>query len=129
MGKNNNALAISTGLSPTGAQAIANGQNNNVVAIDGVAITGPKTYNNNVVSVLGVTTVGLLPTDTSNHNNVTTIGGLTNVGGNSHDNTIVNTGGAVIANGAVSQTSVSACGTSLTGQAAHITTSPALCGG
>jgi hypothetical protein len=92
-----------------------------------VAITGSKTYNINVVSVLGVTTVGLAPNDTSNHNNVTRIGGLTNVGGNSHDNNIANAGGLVNANGAVSQTSVSACGTSLTGQAANITTSPGLC--
>ena len=51
--ESNNALAISTGFSPVGATAVATGTGNNVVAIDGVAVTGPLTARNNVITVAG----------------------------------------------------------------------------
>jgi len=125
VGNHNNALAVSTGLSPVGSTAVANGSHNNVVSIDGVAVTGPKTHDNNVVNVAGATVVG----GKSDHNNVVTVAGVTSVGGKSHDNTVVNVGGVVQAQGASSQLSLSACGTSLSGQAENITVSAGACGG
>ena len=117
----NRALAVNL-TSKTGTQAVAQGHNNNVVSIDGVAVTGPNTENNNVVNAFGVTSVG----GNARNNNVVTVGGATLVGGDAHDNTIVNGGGLVTAAGqgdAAGALSVSVCGTSLTGQADHITTS------
>lgn len=74
----NTALAISISRP---AQAVALGQGNNVVAIDGVAMTDKKTSNNRVTAVLG----GVAVTDKSNHNNVLTVGGVTAVGGDSNN--------------------------------------------
>jgi hypothetical protein len=109
--ESNNALAISTGLSPTGASAIALGEGNNVVSIDGHGLTGPNTARNNVV----------------------TVGGVTTLGGDAHDNTVVNVGGVVsqqkMQKDEPGVLSLSACGTSFSGQAAHITVSPGACGG
>ena len=62
--KGNNALAINSGFSPVGSAAIAQGEGNNVVAIDGVGVTGPKTARNNVVVVAGATTLVETPTTT-----------------------------------------------------------------
>ena len=71
--KTNNALAISTGLSPVGATATALGTGNNVVTIDGVGVTGPLTARNNIVTVAGATALGV----------------------DAHDNTVVNVAGVV----------------------------------
>jgi hypothetical protein len=109
--ESNNALAISTGLAPGGASAIAMGERNNVVSIDGHGLTGPNTARNNVV----------------------TVGGATILGGDAHDNTVVNVGGVVSQQkkqkDAPGVLSLSACGTSFSGQAAHLTVSPGACGG
>jgi hypothetical protein len=126
--KGNNALAVSISAP---AAAIAHGKGNNVVAIDGVSVTGPDTKNNNVVSVLGATSVS----GHAHDNNVLTVGGVTSVSGDSHNNNIVNVGGAVESNDqgdAPGALSLSVCGTSLSGQADHITVSSfsdGLCGG
>jgi hypothetical protein len=117
----NRALAINL-TSPSGTQAIAQGTNNNVVSIDGMAVTGPDTSDNNVVNAFGVTSVG----GEARNNNVVTVRGATVVDGDAHDNTIINGGGLVTAfdqGDAPGALSVSVCGTSLTGQADHITTS------
>jgi hypothetical protein len=125
----NRALAVSTGLTPGGATAVAQGKGNNVVSIDGHAVTGPQSENNNVVTILGGATVN------GKRNNVLTVGGVTGVDKSSHDNTIVNLGGAVQSKkqgeeaGALS---VSVCGNSIGGQTDHIkvsTYSGGLCGG
>ena len=85
-------------------------------------MTGKYTENNNVVSAFGVTSVG----GHAKNNNVLTVAGGTVVDGDSHDNTIVNVGGFVESDdqgdkpGALS---VSVCGTSLSGQADHISVS------
>jgi hypothetical protein len=111
-GKNNQALAISTGFSPVGATAIATGEGNNVVAIDGVGVTGPLTKRNNVVTAFGGTLLG----------------------GDAHDNNVLNVGGIVsqqaLQGNAAGVTNISVCGTTLTGEAKHLTVdgSP-LCGG
>ena len=109
VGKNNNALAISTGLSPLGSSATALGERNNVVSIDGVGITGPNTKRNNVVTAFGAT--ALLSDE--------------------HDNNVVNFSGVVSTNPlhpiqgtAAGVTSLSACGTSFSGQADHIKVTP-----
>ncbi|WNG92967.1 hypothetical protein [Mycobacterium sp. ITM-2016-00318] len=102
VGKNNQALAINTGLSPLGSSATALGERNNVVSIDGHSVTGSGTSGNNVITAFGVTTLG----------------------GNTHDNTVVNVGGVVTASGQGNDagvTNLSACGSTLTGQADHIT--------
>jgi hypothetical protein len=103
--KTNNALAINTGLSPLGTTAVAQGANNNVVAIDGVSFTGPHTERNNVVTAFGAT--ALLSDE--------------------HDNNVVNVGGLVTTNpthpfqgSAAGVTSLSACGNTISGQADHI---------
>ncbi len=105
VGNQNNALAISTGLSPTGAIAVATGEHNNVVSIDGVGITGPGTARNNVVTVAGATILA----------------------GDAHDNTVLNVGSVVttkkLQGTAPGVTSISACGSTLSGQADHITVS------
>jgi hypothetical protein len=50
------------------------------------------------------------------------------VSGNAHNNIIVNAGGMVSASGNASgAVSLSACGTSFTGQAAHVSVSNGLC--
>jgi hypothetical protein len=97
----NRALAVNL-TSPSGTRAIAEGHNNNVVAIDGLAVTGPNTRDNNVV----------------------TVGGATALGDDAHNNTVLNVGGLVTTSGhqgdAAGALSVSACGTSFSGQADHI---------
>jgi hypothetical protein len=114
----NRALAVNIG-SKTGTQAIADGRNNNVVSIDGVAVTGPDTENNNVVNAFGITSVG----GAAKNNNVVTVAGATVVDGDAHDNTIINAGGVVSSfdqGDAPGALSVSVCGTSISGQADHI---------
>ena len=102
VGKNNNALAINTGLSPLGSSATALGTNNNVVSIDGHSLTGQGTKNNNVVTAFGATVLGA----------------------NEHDNNIVNVGGLVTSNkgqgNAPGVTNISACGSTISGQADFI---------
>ncbi len=137
----------STSHSKNGTQAIAQGQNNNVVSIDGVATTGKDTKNNNVVNAFGVTTVG----GKAENNNVLTVGGVASVEGKrdnvvtvggatltdkySHDNTIINAGGFV---GSVGQkvdapgvVALSVCGTEVVGSDEdHIVTEDAgICSG
>jgi hypothetical protein len=124
----NRALAVNI-TSKTGTQALAEGTNNNVVAIDGVAITGPDTRDNNVVSAFGVTQVG----GTSHHNNVVTVAGATDLE-DAHDNTVLNAGGLVTSADQGDDTpgavSLSVCGTGIGAQAAHITvTNVGVCGG
>ena len=85
----NNALAISTGLSPQGAKAFAiGGSNNNAFATDGVS------------SIVG-----------GARNNVGTIFGATTVNGGS-DNFVVNAG-SLVAPQNNSNTSVALCGGSV----------------
>jgi hypothetical protein len=110
--KTNNALAINTGFSPVGSLAVAEGERNNVVSIDGIGVTGPSTKRNNVVTAFGSTTLG----------------------GDAHDNTIVNLGGIAYQNkpqGADPGVfNLSACGTEFSGQADHIKVSAGpICGG
>lgn len=106
----NRALAISL-FRPSSA-VVLGGKNNNVFAFDGVSGISPG------------------KTDFPENNNVFTSYGATAVHGNAKGNTIVNTGGFVQAGGvAVSESSVSFCGTSLSGQAAHITVSKMPAGG
>jgi hypothetical protein len=104
VGKNNQALAINTGLSPLGSSSTALGERNNVVSIDGHSVTGQGTHDNNVITAFGATMLG----------------------GNAHNNNVVNVGGLVTSNGQGSDagvTSLSACGSTLSGQADHITVS------
>lgn len=137
----NRALAVN--LTSKGSVAIADGKNNNVVAIDGVAVTGPGvpgsasgTKNNNVVAAFGRSTVD----GTAHNNNVVTVGGGTGLSGgtglgaDNHNNTVLNVGGRVATTlaqeGAPGALSVSVCGTSLTGQADQIeVTDPGICSG
>ena len=104
-GDHNNALAVSTGFSPVGAIAVAQGERNNVVSIDGVGVTGPYTERNNVMTVAGFTTLA----------------------GDAHDNTVVNVLGNVHQTKAQGEEagilSLSVCGTNLGAQADHITVS------
>lgn len=106
-GNFNTALAISTGLSPAGAVAQAGGHHNNLVSIDGVSITGPGTGHNNVVTAFGGTLLVA----------------------NEHDNNVVNAGSLVVTNPLKLQndkpgvTNISVCGSTVSGQADHITVS------
>ncbi len=97
----NRALAINI-TSKTGTQAIAQGTNNNVVAIDGMAVTGPDTRDNNVLTAGGATVL----VDDAHNNNVVNVGGLVTTSAHQGD--------------AAGALSVSACGTSFSGQADHI---------
>ena len=118
----NNALALSV-FSP--ATAIAQGRGNNVVAVDGLAMTGPNSAKNNVFSgPLGISLVDGSyddpdteedETQIARNNNVVTVFGATDVRGDSHDNTILNVGGLVESEDqgdAAGALSVSVCGTS-----------------
>lgn len=107
--KGNQALAVSL-IGPSSAVVLA-GSNNNAFAFDGGSVIKPT-----------VTKDGLA---VPNGNNVFTSYGLTTVEGPAEGNTIVNAGGFVQASGkAASEASVSFCGTSLSGQAEHITVGP-----
>jgi hypothetical protein len=119
----NQALAISTGLNlsplPGSTAAALGGSGNSAVAIDGVTIVSGE--NNHGFSALGGSVVG------GKNNNVVTVAGSSLVGG--HDNFVVNAGGLVTPNfkspqgpADAGEISVSVCGTSVSGQAAHITT-------
>jgi hypothetical protein len=98
----NRALAIS--LFRKSSAIVVGGSNNNAFAFDGISGIAPA------------------PGENPENNNVFTSYGATVVTGASKGNTIINAGGLVQTSGnAASQTSVSFCGTSLSGQADHIT--------
>jgi hypothetical protein len=97
--KGNNALAISM-FQPSVASSGDNANGNNLLAVDGSAGAGLNAKGNNVVAV----------------------GGVSEVTDDAEGNTIVNVGGKVTASGnATNAVSVSACNTSFTGQADHVT--------
>jgi hypothetical protein len=102
-GTNNQGLAISVfGTSSTSAGNGTSG--NNLLTIDGHAVVTGSASDNNMMSVGGSSSLG----GSSNHNNINNVGGVvTNDKGN-----------------AIGAVSLSACGTSFSGQAAHVTVSP-----
>jgi hypothetical protein len=123
-GTNSQALAINTGLNLFGKSpsfASAKGDGATAVSIDGyTAVTGSNSHG---FAALGQTNIH------GADNNAVTVAGQTNLygSGNIHGNFVVNAGGFVEQNGSNPQlvtdsgeVSVSVCGTSLSGQAAHI---------
>ena len=122
----NRALAVNTGLSKTGTLASAQGTGNNVIAIDGIGMTGPGSEKNNVlVAADGVASVN------GKRDNVVTIAGATVTDMNSHDNTIINAGGVALSSGQKKATtgvvSLNVCGTQILGQGSHVTVSKGAC--
>ena len=101
----NPAVAVSL-LGPASTSATGNAKGNVLVAIDGKASVSGNAAGNTVVAVAGQTSAS----------------------GNAHNNVLVNAGGVVSATGNASNAvSLSACGTSFTGQAAHVTVSHGVC--
>jgi hypothetical protein len=137
-GTNSQALAINTGLNLFGkspSYAGANGEGATAVSIDGYT----KVYgsNNHGFAALGQTNV-----NGADNNAMTLVGATTlyaqSTNENIHGNFVVNFGGIVERNDKNPQqttdaggVSVSLCGTSLSGQVAHIVTAgnPGFCGG
>ena len=119
----NRALAVNV-TSKTGTQAIAQGKGNNVVAIDGAAITGEGSEGNNVVVVGGIADVN------GKHDNVVTLAGATVTDPSSHDNTIINGGGVALSSDqgeAAGVFSANVCGTQFAGQGSHVVVSAGAC--
>jgi hypothetical protein len=119
----NRALAVNV-TSKTGTQAIAQGKGNNVVAIDGAAITGEGSEGNNVVVVGGIADVN------GKHDNVVTLAGATVTDPSSHDNTIINGGGVALSSDqgeAAGVFSANVCGTQFAGQGSHVIVSKGAC--
>ena len=123
-GENSQALAINTGLnlfSKSPSVASADGDGATAVSIDGyTAVTGSNSHG---FAALGQTNIY------GADNNAVTVAGATNLygKGNIHGNFVVNAGGFVEQNGKKPQqvtdageVSLSVCGTSISGQAAHI---------
>ena len=130
-GANSQALAINTGLnlfSESPSFASAKGDGATAVSIDGyTAVTGSNSHG---FAALGQTNIG------GADNNAVTVAGATNLygTGNVHGNFVVNAGGLVTQNGNnpqqttdAGEVSLSVCGASVSGQAAHIRTGPAIC--
>jgi hypothetical protein len=130
-GANSQALAINTGLNLFGKSASfasADGGGATAVSIDGyTAVTGSNTHG---FAALGQTNMN------GADNNAVTVAGQTNLydrtdnkyADNVHGNFVVNFGGSVQQAGQrttdAGELSLSACGTSVSGQAAHIKVSP-----
>ena len=106
-GTNNQGLAVSI----FGSASVSAGEDtsgNNLLAVGSTASVTGSAANNTLVS---------------------TGGGESRLGGSSHNNLIVNAGGEVTNTGgnAENAVSLSACGTSFSGQAAHVTVSHGVC--
>ena len=124
------ALAVKTGLNGVGSFANADGDGATAVSIDGyTSVTGSNSHG---FAALGQTNID------GADNNAVTVAGKTNLYGygNIHGNFVVNAAGFVEQNGTSPQqttdageVSVSLCGASISGQAAHIVTNdnPAFC--
>lgn len=130
-GENSQALAISLfGSAPTSPSfARADGDGATAVSVDGfTSVTGSNSH--------GFAAFGQTNIDGADNNAVTVAGKTDLYGkGNIHGNFVVNSGGYVAQNGKnpqqttdAGEVSLSVCGTSISGQAAHITTGPAVCG-
>ena len=126
----NTAVAVSI-LAPSRADASRGGsetfgEGNNVLSIGSDAATGPDGGGNNVVA-----TGGAVVRINGNHDNVVTVAGSTSTDAESNRNIIVNAGGTVSSDaqgdGHGDGLAVNVCGTSVAGQAAHITVSPGGC--
>ncbi len=96
---------------------------NNLFAIDGTAYATGNSSGNNLVAINGHTAVH----NDAHRNNVVSLAGESTAIDAAGTN-IINVGGHVWDSGSTSATSVSVCGTSLSGQADHITVSSGTCG-
>ena len=114
----------------TGATSNVRGTNNQglAVSIFGSASVsaGEGTSGNNLLAVGSTASV---TGSAANNTLVSTGGGESRLGGSSHNTLIVNAGGEVTNTGgnAENAVSLSACGTSFSGQAAHVTVSHGVC--
>lgn len=112
-----------------GATSDVKGTNNAglAVSIFGTASVkaGEGTSGNTLLAIDGNSSV----TGSASNNVIVSVAGGSTLGGNSHNNLIVNGGGSVSNQGgnAVGQVSLSACGTSFTGQAAKVVVSHGVC--